>query len=123
MSIDFEKASQERDRKLRGLILFALKHQLGKSPSGGLSGPALINLVQASNVETGLDVEGDEHAVRLIQELALRKYIETETAPRRQGEKFRTRHFASVKITAKGCDLLAWDIAPDPQVNDGRATD
>ena len=124
MSLDFDAINLRRDRKLRWLLLDTLFLARGKTPSGGVSGPLLMQWTTPQIEMSGLAVEDDEHALRLLGDLRDRGYIEVHTSKnRRQGERFKLVHVTLAKITAKGVDLHEGNIDPDRQVDDGREQD
>ena len=124
MSLDFDEINLRRDRKLRYALLSTLYLARGKTPTGGVSGPLLLQWATPQIEMNGLQVENEEHVLRLLGDLRDRGYVEmTSTANRRQGERFKLSHVTLVKITAKGVDLHEWNIEPDKQIDDGRERD
>lgn len=108
----------QRDKTARRLILNAVKLAQAYAARGGLSGASLLDQVNGS-MAWDRQLEGDD-AVRLVREMETAGYVRLELGTIRRGELFGLKHLDLVAITAKGLDLWAEKLPPDPLIDDDR---
>jgi hypothetical protein len=121
MSEDFEIAARRRDRRLRRRIINLLKFVLPVSPSGGMSGRAIVDEVSGVEPEDQR-FEDDSHAITLLRELVAKKLITESDRRTHRGQRFGL-DLLSYKITDLGLALWNESIPADADIDDERNLD
>jgi hypothetical protein len=118
MGFDFgQSADAERDAQLRHDILFALYHAQGTSPTGGMSGDALLG----KKLNANYGFEKVSHFLRLCRDLVNAGLAtQKDLGKHRQNQNVEPSHVL-YKITFKGTQLIEETIPPIPGIADGRA--
>ncbi len=116
MPLDLIKRT--RDERLRRAILDVLHLASASSPTGEMSGRALVDTIDA--LFRGDDgIEDDEHAMRLLKDLALFGFIDMRDARRYKGQRWGL-DAAAFRISAAGVELIEEMRPPHPAVRDDR---
>lgn len=119
--MDFEAANRARDRRLRRRLLRSL-NQSRVSPTGGIDGQTLMDLVDpvpSRGGQGGQGFEDGEHFIRLVRDLKNKQMAEIDISGMRVGQRLAPHHL-HIRVTDKGSRLVNETEPPDPDIEDER---
>lgn len=115
--MDFERAKNLRDRRLRRSLLFTL-HASRHSATGGINGQTLADVVESACAD-GQGFEDGDHLIRLVRDLENKQMAAVQVGGLRRGQRLRPDHL-HVKVLDKGSRLMNETEPPDPDIDDER---